>query len=79
MAKLTLHVEPDIIDAAKTYAQAHHVSLSKLVTHFFRTLMFPPAPDFWRQLHTTLERAGFTKPPDDLDALRQAHVQRQYQ
>ena len=28
MAKLTLNVEPEVIQAAKNYAQAHHVSLS---------------------------------------------------
>jgi hypothetical protein len=78
MARLTLNVEPALIDAAKTYAQAHHVSLSKLVTHFFRTLMPPPQPDFWSQLHEALDQEGFEEPPDDLDALRRAHVQRQY-
>ena len=78
MAKLTLNVEPDIIDAAKTYAQAHHVSLSKLVTQFFRTLVHPPQPDFWTQLHATLDQEGFQEPPDDLDALRRQHLQRKY-
>lgn len=79
MAKLTLNVDPDIIDAAKTYAQAHQVSLSKLVTHFLRTLLSPSQPDFWTQLHDTLDQEGFTEPPDDLDALRRVHVQRKYQ
>ena len=41
MAKLTLNVEPDIVRAAKTYAQAHHTSLSKLVSQFFRALPQP--------------------------------------
>jgi hypothetical protein len=79
MAKLTLNVEPEIIGAAKTYAQAHHVSLSKLVTQFLRHLVNPPQPDFWTQLHEALEREGFEEPSDDLDTLRRPHVQRKYQ
>ena len=38
MAKLTLNVESEVIQAAKNYASAHHVSLSKLVTQFLRDL-----------------------------------------
>ena len=78
MAKLTLNVEPDIVTAAKTYAQAHHTSLSKLVTQFFRALPQPASPDFWTQLHETLVQEGFQEPADDLDALRRQHVRRKY-
>jgi len=78
MAKLTMNVEPDIVTAAKTYAQAHHTSLSKLVTQFFRALQ-PPAPaDFWTQLHSSLLEEGFQEPGDDLEALRRQHVRRKY-
>ena len=47
MAKLTLNVEPDIVTAVKSYAQAHHTSLSKLVSQFFRALPQPAQADFW--------------------------------
>ena len=78
MAKLTLNVEPDIVHAAKTYAQAHHTSLSKLVTQFFRALRQPAQADFWTQLHGSLLEEGFEEPSDDLEALRRQHVRRKY-
>ena len=78
MAKLTLNVEPDLVHAAKTYAQAHHTSLSKLVTQFFQTLPQPASTDFWTQLHGSLLEEGFEEPGDDLEALRRQHVRRKY-
>ena len=78
MAKLTLNVESDIVHAAKTYAQAHHTSLSKPVTQFFRALPQPASPDFWTQLHDSLVEEGFQEPGDDLAALRRQHVRRKY-
>jgi hypothetical protein len=77
MAKLTLNVEPDVIHAAKIYANVHHVSLSKLVTQFLRDLP-KTAPDFLTQLHETLVQEGFQEPTDDMEALRRAHVKRKY-
>ncbi len=38
MAKLTLHVPEDLVDAAKIEAAAREVSVSKLVSDFFRNL-----------------------------------------
>ena len=38
MAKLTLHVPEELVVAAKSEAAARHVSVSKLVTDFFRNL-----------------------------------------
>lgn len=38
MAKLTLHVPEDLVVAAKSVAAARQVSVSKLVTDFFRNL-----------------------------------------
>ena len=78
MAKLTLNVEPDIVRAAKTYARAHHTSLSKLVSQFFRALPQPASADFWTQLHGSLVEEGFQEPTDDLDVLRRQHVRRKY-
>lgn len=78
MAKLTLNVEPDVIHAAKTYAHAHHVSLSKLVTQFLRDLP-QTAPDFWTALHETLVQEGFQEPSDATESLRRQHVWRKYQ
>ena len=78
MAKLTLNVEPEVIQAAKNYASAHHVSLSKLVTQFLRDLP-QTSPDFLTQLHETLVQEGFQEPSADTHALRRAHVQRKYQ
>jgi len=78
MAKLTLNVEPEVIQAAKNYAQAHHVSLSKLVTEFLRDLP-QTSPDFLTQLHETLLQEGFQEPPEDIEALRRQHAKRKYQ
>ena len=78
MAKLTLNVEPDVIQAAKNYASAHHISLSKLVTQFLRDLP-QTSPDFLTQLHETLLQEGFQEPSEDAEAFRRAHVQRKYQ
>jgi chemotaxis regulatin CheY-phosphate phosphatase CheZ len=78
MAKLTLNVEPEVIQAAKHYAQAHHVSLSKLVTQFLRDLP-QTSHDFLTQLHETLLQEGFQEPADDIEVLRRAHVKRKYQ
>ena len=36
--KLTLNVDKDIIEEAKTYAKAHHVSLSKLIENYLNSL-----------------------------------------
>ncbi len=38
MSKLTLHVPEELVAAAKSEAAARHVSVSKLVTDFFRNL-----------------------------------------
>lgn len=38
MAKLTLHVPEELVAAAKSEAAARHISVSKLVTDFFRNL-----------------------------------------
>ncbi|MBP6603980.1 MAG: hypothetical protein KA250_19365 [Verrucomicrobiales bacterium] len=38
MAKLTLHVPDELVVAAKSEAAARQVSVSKLVTDFFRNL-----------------------------------------
>jgi hypothetical protein len=38
MAKLTLHVPEELVLVAKSEAAARHVSVSKLVTDFFRNL-----------------------------------------
>ncbi len=41
MAKLTLHVPEELVAAAKREAASRHVSVSKLVTDFFRNLATP--------------------------------------
>jgi len=38
MAKLTLHVPDELVAAAKSEAAERHVSVSKLVSDFFRNL-----------------------------------------
>ena len=38
MAKLTLHVPEELVAVAKSQAKAREVSVSKLVTDFFRNL-----------------------------------------
>lgn len=47
MAKLTLHVPEDLVAAAKSEAASREVSLSKLVSDFFRSLASEPkGPEF---------------------------------
>jgi hypothetical protein len=36
--KLTLNLDKDVIDEAKTYAKSHRVSLSKLVENYLNSL-----------------------------------------
>ena len=83
MAKLTLNVEPDIVHAAKTYAQAHHTSLSKLVTGYFKTLhpagAYDPDNNFFTRLHARLRAQGFHEPTDEEDdAARAAYLEGKY-
>ena len=42
MAKLTLHVPEDLVAAAKGEAASREISLSKLVSDFFRSLVSEP-------------------------------------
>jgi hypothetical protein len=43
-AKLTLKLENEAIGLAKEYAELHHLSLSKLVEEFFKSLRTPSKP-----------------------------------
>ncbi|MGV3613152.1 MAG: DUF6364 family protein [Fluviicola sp.] len=36
--KLTLNLDKEVIDEAKTYAKSHHVSLSKLIENYLNSL-----------------------------------------
>lgn len=36
--KLTLNLDKDVIDEAKSYAKNHHVSLSKLIENYLNSL-----------------------------------------
>ena len=36
--KLTLNLDKEIIEEAKTYAKSHHVSLSKLIENYLNSL-----------------------------------------
>lgn len=38
MAKLTLNVDPDVIERAKAYADRHNTSVSKLVTQYLAVI-----------------------------------------
>ncbi len=78
MAKLTLNVEPEIMHATKTYAQAHHTSVSKLVTQFLCALPHQSQADFFIHRHATLVQEGFQEPTDDIEAFRRQHVKRKY-
>jgi hypothetical protein len=46
--KLTLRIEKPVIEAAKSYAQHHNTTVSRLVAEFLRSLKvpgdFPPSP-----------------------------------
>lgn len=38
MSKLTLHVDPKLIQTAKHYAKQHHISVSQLVSNYFKRI-----------------------------------------
>jgi len=78
MAKLTLSIDPQIIETAKAYAQRHNISLSKLVAGFLADLGDRTGDDFFDKLHTELLHEGFQPPHEDIDVLRQRHVARKY-
>ncbi|WP_299734785.1 DUF6364 family protein [uncultured Endozoicomonas sp.] len=45
MSKLTLTVDPAVIELAKRYAASQEQSLSKLVENYLKTLPKTPTPD----------------------------------
>ena len=38
-AKLTLHIDEQVIESAKIFAKNHQISLSKLAENYFKTLV----------------------------------------
>ena len=78
MAKLTLSVDREIVDRAKSYAARHKTSLSKLVSAFFKDLSSSPRDEFFERLHQELLREGFVEPKDDFVKLRLNHLTQKY-
>ena len=78
MAKLTLNINPHIVEAAKGYAERHGTSLSKLVARFFISLGNEPKDTFFEDLHAEILREGFQAPGGDIAGLRQQHVRKKY-
>ena len=63
--KLTLTVEKQIIDIAKSYAKNTGRSLSELVENYFKTLILEPDNN---SMSTSLkELVGFVNLPNDFD------------
>ena len=62
MSKLTLSVDPSVVDGAKLYAREHGVSVSKLVQTYLSALAKPESlesePPVLRGLRGTLKRAS---------------------
>ena len=44
-SKLTLSIEPDVIDSAKEYARQKHTSISKLVQNYLKDISKQPDAD----------------------------------
>jgi hypothetical protein len=78
MAKLTLNIDARLIEAAKAYAQRHHVSLSQLIAQFLLQLGQEPLDGFFEKLHTDLLQEGFQEPPAEITTLRQRHAESKY-
>lgn len=38
MSKLTLHVDPELVRSVKHYAKRHHISVSQLVSVYFKRI-----------------------------------------
>ncbi len=79
MGKLTLHVDDELIAAAKDEAASRNTSVSRLVSAYFRVLSKPQAagipaslPPITASLLGCLEGAGDTK-EDYLDYLEKKH------
>ena len=82
MAKLTLHVPEELVSAAKAEAAARQVSVSKLVTDYFRNLtaqrsvVHSPEADVATLAPRTQRLAGCipdAEMKDDLDYLEEKH------
>jgi len=84
MAKITLSIaDAELLPTPKSYAQAHHTSLSKLVTEYFKTLhpavVYDPDNNFFTRLHARLRAQGFHEPTDEEDdAARAAYFEGKY-
>ncbi len=80
MAKLTLHVPDELVAAAKSEAAARQVSVSKLVTDYFRNLASKsPSAGFDERLAPRTRRLAGCLPPvvpdmeEYIDYLEQKH------
>ena len=75
MSKLTLSVNPTIIRAAKRYAKAHRVSVSRLVEQYLRLLARPSPPA--EDLPPVLRRLRGSLKDSNLAAYRR-YLERKY-
>jgi hypothetical protein len=78
MSKLTLNIDPEIIEAAKAYSQQQGISLSRLVSGYLSELVENLEDEFIANLHKELKQEGYQSPRTDTDVLRQHHIVDKY-
>ena len=66
--KLTLNLDAEIIQEAKTYAKSHQVSLSKLVENYLNSLISEKKNDDDQISDFVKSMSTKTKLPSDFDA-----------
>ncbi len=76
--KLTLSVDPKVVQVAKSHARARGTSLSKMVTEFLKSVGGENEKDFFEQLHEDLRRSGYRAPRSTDDELRARHICKKY-
>lgn len=68
MAKLTLNVDPDIIERGKRFARSKNQSLSSLVENYIKSMVSEKERSKNRKLPGAIKRlSGAIKLPDDYD------------
>lgn len=79
--KLTLNLNAEIIQKAKTYAKSHQVSLSKLVENYLNSLISDKRNDEDQISDFVKTTSTKTKLPSDFDAKKErlTHLEKKYE
>jgi len=76
--KLTLHMDKEIIEAAKKYARRHKISLSKLIENYLRALVRPGEAEIQSGSLTDDLTGVIKEPPADYKDEYSRFLQKKY-